>query len=176
MFDISNLFYGQRIRPGSLIITDPNLSGSNGRVSIRLQDDGNGGLFRADSITQRAMWNHVGNVFYEEGVVLIKSPALPFFGAEGFDLEFEGEKAVHTTKLNVLVDATSYNTSSNASWSPTMSASFDTNRDPENQKFITISGVNFHDENLNVVMRAQLAQPIVKRKGDRYLLRIKYDW
>ncbi len=176
MFDISNLFYGQRIRPGSLIITDPNLSGSNGRVSIRLQDDGNGGLFRADSITQRAMWNHVGNVFYEEGVVLIKSPALPFFGAEGFDLEFEGEKAVHTTKLNVLVDATSYNTSSNVSWSPTMSASFDTNRDPENQKFITISGVNFHDENLNVVMRAQLAQPIVKRKGDRYLLRIKYDW
>ncbi len=176
VFDVSNLFFGERIRPGSLIITDPALSGSAGRVSMRLQDDGNGGLFRADGLTQRAMWNHVGNVFYEEGIILVKSPAIPFFGARGFDLEFEGEKAVHTTKLNVLVDATSYNTSSNTTWSPTMSASFDANRDPENQKFVTVTGVNFHDENLNVVMRAQLAQPIVKRKGDRYLLRIKYDW
>jgi hypothetical protein len=176
MFDISNLFFGERIRPGSLVITDHSLSGSAGRVSIRLQDDGNGGLFRADGATQRATWNHVGNVFYEEGIVLVKSPALPFFGANGYDIEFDGEKAVHTSKLNVLVDATSYNTSSNTSWSPTMSASFDVNRDPENQKFVTISGVSFHDANLNVVMRAQLAQPIVKRKGDRYLLRIKYDW
>lgn len=176
MFDVSNLFFGERIRPGSLVVSDPALSGSAGRVAIRLQDDGNGGLFRADSLTQRAAWNHVGNVFYEEGVILIKSPAIPFFGAEGFDIEFEGEKAVHTTKLNVLIDATSYNTSSNASWSSSLSASYDTNREPENQKFVTITGVNFHDENLNVVMRAQLAQPIVKRRGDRYLLRIKYDW
>lgn len=175
-FDISNLFFGERIRPGSFIITDPAMSGSNGRVSIRLQDDGNGGLFRADSVTQRAMWNHVGNVFYEEGVVTIKSPALPFFGAEGFEIEFEGEKAVHTTKISVLVDATSYNTSSNPSWSPTMSASFDANRDPENQKFVTISGVNFHDENLNIVMRTQLAQPLVKRRGDRFLIRVKFDY
>ncbi len=176
MFDVSNLFFGERIRPGSLVITDTAMTGSSGRVSIRLQDDGNGGLFRADSLTQRAMWNHVGNVFYEEGVVLIKSPLIPFFGANGYDLEFEGEKAVHTMKLNVLVDATSYNTSSNSTWSPTMSASFDANRDPENQKFVTISGINFHDENLNVVMRAQLAQPLVKRKGDRFLIRVRWDW
>jgi len=176
MFDISNLFFGERIRPGSFVISDPTLSGSNGRVTMRLQDDGNGGLFRADGLTQRAAWNHVGNVFYEEGVILIKSPAIPFFGSEGFDIEFEGEKSVHTTKLNVLVDATSYNTSSNQTWSSTMSASFDANRDPENEKFVTISGVNFHDENLNIVMRAQLAQPIVKRRGDRYLIRIRHDW
>jgi hypothetical protein len=175
-FDISNLFYGERIKPGSFIVTDPRVSGSFGRVAIRLQDDGHGGLFRADTQTPRAMWNHVGNVFYEEGVVLVKSPALPFFGREGFDIEFEGEKTVNAMKLNVLIDAASYNTSSNPSWTNTMSASFDANRDPENQKFVTISGVNFHDENLNVVMRAQLAQPLVKRVGDRYLLRIKYDF
>ena len=175
-FDISNLFYGERIKPGTFVVVDPRVSGSAGRVAIRLQDDGNGGLFRADTETPRAMWNHVGNVFYEEGLVLIKSPALPFFGHEGFDIEFEGEKTVNAMKLNVLVDATSYNTSSNPTWNSSMSASFDANRDPENQRFITISGVNFHDENLNVVMRAQLAQPLVKRVGDRYLLRVKYDF
>ncbi len=175
-FDISNLFYGERIKPGSFVVSDLRLSGSNGRAQMRLQDDGNGGLFRADSFTRRASWNHVGNVFYEEGIVLIKSPALPFFGMEGFDIEFEGEKTVNAMKLNVLVDATSHNTSSNPSWSSSLSASFDANRDPENQKFVTISGVNFHDENLNVVMRAQLAQPVVKRPGDRYLIRVKYDF
>lgn len=175
-FDISNLFYGERIKPGSFVVSDPRVSGSAGRVTMRLQDDGHGGLFRADAQTPRATWNHVGNVFYEEGVVLVKSPAIPFFGREGFDIEFEGEKTVNAMKLNVLVDAASYNTSSNSTWSNTLSASFDANRDPENQKFVTISGVNFHDENLNVVMRAQLAQPIVKRPGDRYLIRVKYDF
>lgn len=175
-FDVSNLYYGERIRPGSLSVTDPAMSGSAGRFGVRLQDDGNGALFRADTLTAKATWNHVGNVFYEEGLILIKSPALPFFGAEGFDIEFEGEKSVHAAKFNVLLDATSYNTSSNTTWSPTMSASFDVNRDPENQKFVTISGVNFHDKNLNVLMRAQLAQPIVKRSGERVLLKIRYDF
>ncbi len=175
-FDISNLFYGERIRPGSFVASDPDLTGSNGSVKITLKDDGLGGLYRADCETPQAAWNHVGNIFYEEGIVAIKSPAIPFFGKLGFDFGFEGEKSVHVSKLNVIVDATSYNTSSNVSWSAEMSASFDTNRDPENQKYVTITGVNFHDDDLNIVMRAQLAQPIVKRKGDRYLLRIRHDW
>jgi len=175
-FDLSNLFFGQRIRPGSFVISDVDLTGSNGKVQITLRDDGNGGLYRGDAESPLAIWNHVGNIFYEEGIVAIKSPALPFYGKNGFDISFEGEKSVHVSKLNVLVDATSYNTSSNVSWNASMSASFDTNRDPENQKYVTITGVNFHDDDLNVVMRAQLAQPIVKRKGDRYLLRIRHDW
>lgn len=176
IFDISNLFYGVRIRPGSLVVSDPYLTGSNAKVKITLKDDGYGGLYRADCESPQAIWNHVGNVFYEEGIVLIKSPAIPFFGKLGFDFEFEGEKSVHVSKLNVLVDATSYNTSSNVSWNVSMSASYDVNREAENQKFVTITGVNFHDDDLNVVMRAQLAQPIVKRRGDRYLLRLRYDW
>ncbi len=176
MFDVSNLFYGERIRPGSLVMSDPYLTGSGAAVGMVLRDDGRGGLYRGDCRSQQATWNHVGNVFYEEGIVLVKSPAVPSFGWSGFDMEFEGEKSVHVSKLNVLIDATSYNTSSNPSWDSAFSASFDTNRDPENQKFVTITGVNFHDDDLNVVMRAQLAQPIVKRKGDRYLLRVRYDW
>jgi len=175
-FDISNLFYGERIRPGSFVASDPYLTGSDGKVKITLRDDGEGGLYRSDCETPQATWNHVGNIFYEEGIVVIKSPALPFFGRLGWDFDFEGEKSVHVSKLNVLVDATSYNTSSNVSWNASMSASFDVNREAENQKFVTITGVNFHDDDLNVVMRAQLAQPIVKRKGDRYLLRIRHDW
>lgn len=175
-FDLSNLFFGQRIRPGSLTIIDTDLTGSNGKVKVTLIDDGNGGLFRGDCESSRATWNHVGNIFYEEGILAIKSPALPFYGINGFDIEFEGEKSVHVSKLNVIVDAVSYNTSSNLSWNSSISASFDKNIEAENQKYITVTGVNFHDADLNVVMRAQLTQPIVKRSGDRYLIRIRYDW
>jgi hypothetical protein len=175
-FDLSNLFYGQRIKPGSFVISDSNLTGSNSKVKVTLTDDGNGGLYRSDCETTKASWNHVGNIFYEEGIVAIKSPALPFYGKNGFDITFEGEKSVHVSKLNVIVDATSYNTSSNLTWNTSLSASFDTNRDAENQKYVTITGINFHDVDLNVVMRAQLAQPIVKRKGDRFLIKVRYDY
>lgn len=175
-FDVSSLFYGERIKPGSVVIKDGNLTGSNSKVSVTLRDDGEGGLYRADCTSTAAKWNHVGNVFYEEGLFVVKSPALPFYGKNGYEMEFEGEKTVHVSKYNVLLDALSYNTSSNSTWSSSMSASFDPNREPENQKFVVISNVNFHDEDLNVVMRAQLAQPIVKRKNDRFLVKIKMDF
>ena len=41
---------------------------------------------------------------------------------------------------------------------------------------VIITGINFHDDNLNVVARSQLAQPIVKRSEDRFLFRTKIDW
>jgi hypothetical protein len=41
---------------------------------------------------------------------------------------------------------------------------------------VIITGINLHDDNLNVVARVALAQPIVKRSEDRYLFRIKMDW
>lgn len=175
-FDFTNLFYGERIRPGSFLITDSNLSGSNQKVKISLKDDSYGGLYRSDTDSSKATWNHVGNIFYEEGIAVIKSPALPFYGKNGFDIEFEGEKSTHVTKLNVIMDATSYNTSSNPSWNSNMSSSFDVNREQENQKYVIVTGVNFHNEDLNVVMRAQLAQPIIKQVGERFLIKLRYDW
>jgi hypothetical protein len=80
VFDIGSLFYGDRIDPGSLIMTDNSLSGTNGTMSITLKDDAYGNLYRADCHTSAAVWNSVGNVFYDEGVVLIKSPHLFNFG------------------------------------------------------------------------------------------------
>ena len=41
---------------------------------------------------------------------------------------------------------------------------------------VIITGINLHDDNLNVVARAVLAQPVVKRDEDRYLFRMKMDW
>jgi len=61
-FNIPNLYYGDRIEPGSITLKDPSISGSLGRVSITLKDT-KGALYRADSVTPHAKWNDVGDVF-----------------------------------------------------------------------------------------------------------------
>ena len=65
-FDASNLFYGNRIRPNTYVIEDPNLTGSGGAVKMKLRDNGAGGLYRADCEGPHAKWNAVGTVLYEE--------------------------------------------------------------------------------------------------------------
>lgn len=176
LFDVSSLYYGERIKPGSVRLRSLGFTGSNGKVLVSLRDDGYGSLFRADAATPSAPWNSVGNVFYEEGILVIKAPTLPLFGCDGYELELEGERTTHVTRFDVLVDGAMGTTSSNSTWSPLLSASLDVNREPENQRYVTISGINFHDDDLNVMMRAQLAQPIVKRFGERILIRVSYDW
>lgn len=173
MFDMSNLFYGNRILPGSFVITDKNISGTDGKVSITLRDDGLGNIYRANCFTSQSKWNSVGNIFYNEGLVLIKTPMIPFFGQDQFEVSFKGEQNIHTMRLNVIAPATTLNSSSNPAYLP-LSASLATNT--EDQQFVYITGLNFHDENLNVVMKTQLAQPVVKRVGERYMFKIKVDF
>jgi hypothetical protein len=172
-FDISNLFYGDRISPKSLSITDNNMTGSGGAISITLKDNGNGGLYRCDCLTPAATWNNVGNVYYDEGIVLIKSPHLYFFGKDQYQLQFKGERKVHVMNTSVIADRNHINSSSNPNWMALSASSAPADPDPQ---FVYITGLNFHDENLNVVMKTQLAQPIMKRHRDRLVFRVKYDF
>ena len=172
--DASNLFYGMMIRPGTLTITDPSVTGSGGGLSITLKDDGRGNLYRANCLSPQADWASAGNVIYEEGIMVIKSPNIPYFGKEGFEVSFEGVQNVHTLECNVFARSGKINSSSN----PT----FDNNIIPNDyandmdKNFTSISGIVFHDDNLNVIMRTNFAQPIVKKQGDKYLFRVKIDF
>lgn len=172
-FDISNLYYGRRILPGSLTITDPSLSGSGDRISITLKDDGHGNLYRADCLTSASKWNSAGNVYYDEGIVLVKSPHLYFYGKEGYELSFRGEQNVHVMKLDVIAPANQMNSSSNPNFKPVHPSGYPNDPDTE---FVYITGIYFHDDNFNVVMKAQLAQPIMKRHGDRIMFKAKMDF
>lgn len=175
-FDISNLFYGSRILPGSFELSDSSLSGSSGQVSIRLKDDGFGNLYRADCLTPQCTWNSAGNIFYNEGIVVIKNPHLYFFGKDKYEMSFKGEHKLFSSKYEVLAPRGLLNSSSNLTYianEPALSASFDLD---DKEKFIYISGINFHDENLNVVAKATLAQPIMKREGERILFKVTFDF
>jgi hypothetical protein len=185
VFDISNLFYGFRIRPGTLSINDPDMVrssflGSNmsitgvyGPVSLTLADDGLGNVYRADCLTTQSTWNSVGNVYYDEGLVVVKSPHAYFFGQDSYALGFRGEQHVHVMKIDAFAPNNQLNSSSNPSFEAVAPTGFPNDTD---DAFVYISGINFHDTDLNVVMKSQLAQPIIKRFGDRILFKVKYDF
>lgn len=172
-FDISNLYYGKRILPGSVVINDKTLSGSGGRIGITLKDNGQGTLYRADCLSSASTWNSVGTVFYDEGLIAIKSPHLYFFGKENFDISFKGEQNIHVLSLDVIAPANQLNSSSNPNYVKVPPTSYP--NDPE-KEFVYINSINFHDENFNVIMKTQLAQPIMKRPGSRIQFNCKIDF
>jgi hypothetical protein len=173
MFDVSNLFFGGRIMPKSFSVMDSNITSSDGKVKVTLKDDGFGALYRSDSNTNIATWAQIGNVLYEDGFAVLKSPTVPFFGLNGYTMNFRGEQEIHVMKVNVVALPATLNSSSNATYAP-LSASF--SADDEDQKFVYITNVNLHDENLNIVMKAQLTQPIIKRSRSKFLFRLRHDY
>lgn len=173
-FDISNMFYGRRILPKSLNITDVAMTGSNGKVAITLRDNGNGSMYRADSLTSHATWNNVGDVFYDDGIVVIKSPSLPFFGKDQYQIDMSGEHDVYVLRLNVLAPSAEVNSSSNPTYDSSVSASLLAHE--TDARFVYIDGVNFHDDNMNVIMKTKLTQPIVKRSQDKIMFSSKIDF
>lgn len=173
LFNISNLYYGMKIKPGSFSIKDVSITGSNGRYGITLNDDGFGGLYRSDCYGKQATTNTVGTVFYDEGLIAIINPYLNLFGKDQFEISFKGVQNVHVAKYSVTANANTLNSSKNPSYK-LLSASLNAN--DQNSKFVAISGINFHDDNYNIVMKSQLAQPIVKRTTDTITFKVKFDF
>ena len=171
-FDISNLYYGNAIKPGSFEIYDNSLTGSDGAIGIRLKDNGYGSLYRSDCKTKVAEWNNVGNIFYEEGLVLIKSPHLVYYGKDYHQIKFKGEQNIHTMIINVPAYKNMFNSSSN----PTYVSDYSADKSSEVREGVYITSVNIHDNNFNIIMRANFAQPIVKTKDDEFIIRLKEDF
>jgi hypothetical protein len=173
IFNISNLYYGNQIKPSSFQITDASLTGSQGKIGMTLKDNGHGGVYRADCLTKQADWNIVGNLFYDEGLLLIKSPHLSLFGKDHFETSFKGEQNVHSLVINVPAPRGFFDKSVNPSF---VSLPKTSNLNDENTESIVITGINIHDENFNIIMRANLAQPIIKDKSDEFVIRLKMDF
>lgn len=172
IYQVSNLYYGNQIFPQSFTLSSTSLTGSGDKINITLKDNGFGGLYRADAVTPSPTWATVGNLFYDEGLAIIKSPHLYYFGKDNFSVSFNGSQNVHTYTIDAICPAGEINSSSNPSY-----LSFPpTNEQNETaDNFVYITGINIHDDNFNVIMRANLAQPVLKRPDEEFLFRIKYD-
>lgn len=172
IYQISNLYYGNQIFPESFEISSTALTGSGGKINITLKDNGFGGLYRADAVTPAPRWATIGNLFYDEGLAIIKTPHLYYFGKDNFSVSFNGHQNIHTYAIDAICPAGEINSSSNPSY-----LSFPpTNEQNETaDSFVYITGINIHDDNFNVIMRANLAQPVLKRPDEEFLFRLKYD-
>ena len=173
IMNISNLYYGQKVAESSFVIKDPFITGSRGKVQITLRDDGAGGLYRADCATKQATWANVGNIFYSEGLGIIKSPQLANFGKDYFETSFAGEQKLHVMTVNAFAPSNAVNSSSNPAYKILSATNNANDTAPE---FTYVTSINFHDDNLNVIMRANLAQPILKRWVEEYLFKVKMDF
>jgi len=173
-FDISNLFYGNRIKPGTLEIKDTSIKYSSGMFGMTIKDDGLGNLYRADADgSSHATWASVGNVFYDEGIIVIKHPNLYFFGETEFEVSFKGDQNLHILTINAFAKSLRETTSSNPSYQPFTINDLANDTDT---KATWITGILIMDEDLNVVARTNLAQPILKKSNEKFLFKVKLDY
>ena len=173
IFDISNLYYGNKISEKTLELYDDNLTGSDGKIKIRIRDNGEGSLYRADCKTKQAEWNNIGDVFYHEGMIVLKTPHLPFFGKDKTDIKFKGDQNIHTMILNIPCEQGQFNSSSNKTFIPAPPTNAVSDRDLST---VYISTVNIHDDNFNIIMKANFSQPIPKTEEDEFIIRLKQDF
>jgi hypothetical protein len=216
-FNVSNLYYGDRIQPGSLtirgilgLVKSEESSDFKAPLSMVLRDNGDGNLYRADSKTPHAKWNSVGNVFYDDGLIAIKSPHIYTFGFnaaqisdlrtpglkayeedgvelgtvivagdqavashEAYSIEFQGDRNVHVLEMMIPAPAGMFNSSSNPRYQKLLPSD---NINDKNSQFVYITGLNFHDNNFNIIARTNLAQPVMKRDQDKLFFRVKIDF
>jgi hypothetical protein len=133
-------------------------------------------LYRADSDGSHFTQGSVGNIFYDEGIVLLKSPHLFFFGKNQYEISFKGVNNIYSTKYEILAGQGQLNSSSNPSFADSK-ANIRASGDPtDKESFVYITGLNFHDENMNVIAKAKVAQPIIKRNGDKLLFKVAFDY
>ncbi len=173
MINVSNLYYGNRIVPKTFLLTETGLTGSNGRISIKISDDGEGSLYRSDCLTTQATWSSVGNIFYDEGVAIIKTPHLPYFMKDRSEINFTGEHNIHALNINVPVEKSVLNTSVNSTFRSLPPTDY---VNDSNLESIMLSSINIHDENFNIIMKANFAQPINKTQDDEFVIRLKEDF
>ena len=190
---VPSMFYGRSIATGSVrLVCNSYLSSSLQRVLV---DDGRGGLYLSGSATsssldtreeyQGVQWNKVGNIFYSEGVIAIKDPALLDFGAVNTDspwqrrdlleVSFAGLESIPTKVFMCRINGAEANCSFNESFS---SRNENTGKLEANMdKPVTwITSVGIYNKDRKLVAVAKLASPIRNREKDKLNIRLKLDF
>jgi len=194
VLDVPSAFYGRQIAPGSVSITDQSWSDPSYGIVRTLVDDGHGGLYVSGSVASGGLpsafdpndsvgWPKVGNVFYGEGLVVIKDPALMDFGRTdglAFDpnatlvCRFRGDSRVPVKTLMCRIDRGEFNCTNNPTFFATGSAGERLARHPSGSIRATTVGIYNSDRELVAV--ARLADPIRIRARDRINIRIRMDF
>ena len=173
IIEIPNAFYSEKIKEETIILEDKDIAGTAGALQMKFKDNIYGGMYRADCLTPHADWNYVGHVFRNEGFISLLHPSLASFGELSYDIKFKGEHGLNVFEINVPISAGENGTSLNKSYKNIKPTNYNSDHDIES---VFIDTINLHDENLNIVAKANLSKPLSKRVTDKYNFRFKLDY
>jgi len=168
--DIPSMFYSQQIHPGTFQMIDHDISGSDGMLTYKIKDNGLGALYRDDSAVSDTK-NRCGFILYDLGVVILTHPSLCMFGKNHFEISFRGEHDLNVLNVNTHAGKYEFNNSKNLNYNQIGKIGEENNESP----VTLITGVEYLDENLNVVMKSNFSQPVSKREFDEILFRSRID-
>ena len=192
VFSVPSVFYGRQIATGSVKIVCREYSGDS--VIRTLVDDGRGGLYISGSVCSGTVagresyagvaWNKIGDVFYSEGIVVVRDPALIDIGdpADSFtahprdvlEFSFRGEQRIPSRVLMCRLGTGEGNASNNVTWSEVDVA--DGKLKTNGIRPVTyITAVGLYDSGRRLVGIAKLAGPVRKREKDKIDVRIRID-
>ena len=165
---VPQIYYGNRISPDSIELKFT-LNEEGKQITIV---DYEGTLYRKDEGID-TICSKVGHVDYGNGILCVFSPLLTSLGLQDFDLKFKGEKNLHVMQLDIPCSSGVANKSQHPSYKK-LRPSANANETDSNLTYI--SSIYLHDENLNVIGKVNLAQPVQKREEDSFIFRVKVDF
>jgi hypothetical protein len=129
-------------------------------------------------------WNKVGNVFYDEGIVVIKDPSLLDFGASWpsysnddhniLEFSFRGDSRIPVKTMMCRIDRGDLNASLNKTFWTEEEDGDRVRRHPSGSMYVTTVGIYNSDHELVGV--ARLAEPLRVRPRDRMNVKLRLDF
>jgi len=118
LISIPRKYYTDNIVPGTFVLRDSSISSSvdSTRKPI-LKDDGRGNIYSTNPYISQSnnnlssSTNHIGNIFYEHGLVVLKetgswsgSVSYMDIGKNNYTVQFKGSNVLYTTEYNLSID------------------------------------------------------------------------
>ena len=124
VISVPQKFYGENIKPGSIKITDNSTD-----VTLILVDDERGNIYDIDysgsyasnTPTTKDSGSLVGNVFYNDGLIVITSTKKPYNtvatleGSDGFSVDFESTQTIYQREYVCSIEENEFQFTNNKS-------------------------------------------------------------
>lgn len=189
VISIPSAFYGRQIVPNSVSMTCNSYSSGSWKLQRTIIDDGRGGLFisgsmmSGSSLSYRGVeWNKIGNVFYGEGLIVIKDQSLLDFGeisgaqalADTFQLTFKGDSRIPVKTLMCRIDRGEFNASLNSTFYNVDNTGLKSVKHPSSS--LRISTIGVYNSDMELVGVARFADPIRLRSRDKMNIKLRMDF
>ena len=186
VISISQKIFGDGIKPGTFELTDNSTS-----ATIKLKDDKRGNIYAVDpplsqsNNSPSSSTNHIGNIFYTLGVVVLKETSSYSSGnyysrvaTNNWRAKFKSTISTTTSEYILRINPSEFNITNNPTvfnWENTGSGYIKPSLSTGSfNPYITTVGL--YDEYKNLVMVGKLSKPIKKSRRLPLTLKIIYDY